>query len=196
MGDEEVSKYNVPQVRGTWVQAERSGMDMMGDLNQTNPRAVTLMLKLISNMDERGALVASQTTLARLSNCSLATVKRAIADLVKGNWIQTITIGGGRGSSLAYVVNSRVAWADKRDNLKYASFQARVLVSEEDNPDLGEGPLNRIPVLGPNDQLSIHGPGLPPPRQEEMDETMSGFPTIRAGAQDDPQDNGGQQKLI
>lgn len=195
MSEEDVSRYNVPQVRGTWVQAERSAMDMMGDLNHTNPRAATLMLKMIAHMDERGALVASQTTLARLAKCSLATVKRAIVDLVKGNWIQTVTIGGGRGSTLAYVVNSRVAWADKRDNLKYASFQARVLVSEEDNPDLGEGPLNRIPVLGPDDQLSIHGPGLPAPRQEQMEETMGGFPTIRAESTEELPD-GGQQKLI
>lgn len=195
MNDEEVSKYNVPQVRGTWVQAERAAMDMMGDLTHTNPRAAILMLKMIAHMDERGALVTSQATLARLAKCSLATVKRAIADLVKGNWIQTVSIGGGRGSTLAYVVNSRVAWADKRDNLKYASFQARVLVSEEDNPDLGEGPLNQIPILGPNDQLSIHGPGLPPPRQEEMEETMVGFPTIKAdGPEEAPSD--GQQKLL
>jgi len=189
MMNEAVTKYNTPDLRGTWVQAERKALELLAHLNRENPRAATLMISLIANMDERGALVASQATLAKLNRCSLPTIKRALTDLIKGNWIQTISIGSGRGSTLAYVVNSRVAWADKRDNLRYALFNARVLVSEEDNPDMGEGPLNQIPILGPGDKISVHGEGLPPPNQEELDETLEQLPTIQTG-------RGGQGKLL
>lgn len=54
-------------------------------------------------MDRRGALVASHATLADLAGVSISTIKRAIADLVSGAWIQTVRIGSERGGALAYV---------------------------------------------------------------------------------------------
>lgn len=64
---------------------------------------------LVANMDERGALVASQATLSKLTGVSVATTKRALAELIKGQWIQTIRIGGERGGTLAYVLTSSPA---------------------------------------------------------------------------------------
>lgn len=178
-----VTKFNASETRGTWVQTERAAHEQWAQLGRQNPRAATLLHTLIANMDERGALIASQQTLATLCKFSLSTIKRAVSDLAAGNWIQTVTIGSGRGSSLAYVVNSRVAWADKRENLKYAMFSARVLVSEQDNPDLGTAPLQQVPTLGPGDMQSPHGPSLPPPNQGELDNTLPDLPAITTGAQ-------------
>ncbi|WP_122558520.1 helix-turn-helix domain-containing protein [Pseudomonas viridiflava] len=189
----EISKFNVPETRGTWVQTERAAHELWANLGRDNPRASTLLHKLIANMDERGALVASQSTLATLCGCSLATIKRAVADLAEGNWIQTVNIGTGRGSTLAYVVNSRVAWADKRENLKYAAFSARVLINERDNPDLGIEPLKKTPILGLGEYQLPHGPGLPPPSQSEIDETLPDLPSIKA---DQPASDNDQLRLI
>lgn len=175
-----IVKFNVSDTRGTWVQTERAAHEQWAQLGRENARAATLLHMLIANMDERGALVADQKTLATLCKMSLSTIKRAVSDLTAGNWIQTISIGAGRGSSLAYVVNSRVAWADKRENLKYAMFSARVLVSEEDNPDLGEGPLKQIPTLSPGDMQLPHGDSLPPPNQGEIDATLPDLPALSA----------------
>lgn len=178
-----ITKFNVPEPRGTWVQTERAAHEKWAQLGRENPRAATLLHMLIASMDERGALIASQKTLATLCKCSLATIKRAVADLAAGNWIQTVSIGAGRGSSLAYVVNSRVAWADKRENLKYAIFSARVMVSEEDNPDLGTGDLQQVPMLNPGDLQLPHGPGLPPPAQDSLTEMLPDLPSVRVGDQ-------------
>lgn len=190
---ETTTKLRAAEPRGTWVQAERAALEKLAHLMRENPRAANLLIMLVSKMDERGAIVMSQQTLATFCKCSLATIKRAVSDLTKGNWIQTVSIGSGRGSTLAYVVNSRVAWADSRDNLKYAYFNARVLVSEEDNPVLGTGPLNQIPALGPDDILSLHGLGGPPPNQGELEETLSGLPSISTAPQ---QDEAGQAPAL
>lgn len=179
-----IAKFNVPETRGTWVQTERAAHEKWAQLGRENPRAATLLHMLIATMDERGALIASQKTLATLCKFSLSTIKRAVADLTAGNWIQTVNLGAGRGSSLAYVVNSRVAWADKRENLKYALFSARVLVSEEDSPDLGTGDLQQVPMLNPGDLQMPHGPGLPPPAQDSLEATLPDLPSINVARQE------------
>ncbi|MBU5205790.1 helix-turn-helix domain-containing protein, partial [Vibrio cholerae] len=84
---------------------------------------------LVANMDKSGALIASQATLAKLMETSTATTKRALSVLIDQAWIQTIRLGSDRGGALAYVVNSRIAWADSRENIRFARFNARVLVS-------------------------------------------------------------------
>ena len=163
---EEIRKYHQPSTRGTWVQTERAGHEAWAQLIDQSPRAAQLMHVLVANMDERGALVASQATLAKLTKVSVATIKRALTALIKGQWIQTIRIGGERGGTLAYVVNSRVAWADSRDNLKLAYFNARVLVSSEDQEDLGDEPLQKLPIMETGDLQLPAGEGIKPPAQE------------------------------
>jgi len=167
----EVRKFHQPPTRGTWVQTERAGHEAWAHLISHSPRAAALMHILVANMDERGALVASQQTLAKLSGVSLATIKRAISELINKQWIQTIRIGGERGGALAYVVNSRIAWADSRENLKMAHFSARVLISTEDQESLGDGNLNQLPVMGPGDLQLPHGepgPEPEPPAQKML----------------------------
>ena len=62
--------------------------------------------------------------------------------LRKDNWIETRQIGG-RGTVNAYVINDRIAWNGKRDGIRYSLFSARVIASEEEQPDrqdLGQQP--------------------------------------------------------
>lgn len=176
----EFSRAHVPEVRGTWVQTERKGLELLAELNRENPRAAGLMLTLIANMDNTGGVVVSQDVLATFCGCSPSTVKRALRVLVKGNWIETASIGMGRGATLAYFINSRVAWADKRENLKYAYMNARIILSEAENPDLGKSmePLKQIQRFLPNEEVLPHGDGLNPPAQDEFDETLHRLPTV------------------
>jgi len=136
-----------PAPPGTWVQIERSGHQAWAKLTAEAPRAAQLLHILVAHMDKSGALVASHATLAKLMDTSTATTKRALTVLVEQAWIQTIRLGGERGGVLAYVVNCRVAWADARENMRYARFNARVLVSSEDEDDLGSGDLQRMPAI-------------------------------------------------
>ena len=82
------------------------------------------MHTLVAHMDQSAAVVASYATLAKITGMSVMTIRRAVADLQAGNWVQVVKIGG-KGAACAYVVNSRVAWASSRDMLPMAAFSAR-----------------------------------------------------------------------
>ncbi|WP_280564982.1 replication/maintenance protein RepL [Chromohalobacter sp. 48-RD10] len=174
------TKLTQPQVRGSWVQTERKAHEKWASLISRKPRAAALLHLIIANMNSRGALIASQTTLAELSGTSVSTVKRSVKVLVDEQWVQTIRIGSERGGALAYVVNRRVAWADKRKNSQYALFDARVLVSERDNPQGLEGPdLTHIPSMSPADGQLPSGDGEAPPSQPSIDGLEPDLPHLR-----------------
>ncbi|RON41386.1 hypothetical protein BK666_24585 [Pseudomonas frederiksbergensis] len=176
---EEIRKLHQPAPRGTWVQTERAAHEALAQLINKAPRAAALLHVLIAHMDERGALVASQATLSKLCKVSLATTKRALAELQDNQWIQTIRLGGERGGTLAYVVNSRVAWADSRENLRLAHFSARVIVSSDDQESLGEKPLRQIPAMSPGEMQLPAGEGEAPPVQELLEGVMLDLPHLK-----------------
>lgn len=174
----EVRNLHNPDPRGTWVQTERAGHEAWAQLIAQAPRAAQLLHVLVANMDKSGALIASQATLAKLTGVSTATTKRALQVLIEHHWIQTIRLGGDRGGALAYVVNSRIAWADKRENLQFARFNARVLISNEDQQDLGGDPLKQIPSVAPGEIQLPAGEGMSPPVQETIDGMMPDLPSL------------------
>lgn len=174
----DIRKLKQPAPRGTWVQTERAGHEAWAQLIHDAPRAAQLLHVLVANMDETGGLVASHATLAKLTNVSVATTKRALAVLTEKCWVQAIRIGGDRGGCLAYIVNSRIAWASSRENLKLASFSARVIVSSEDQQDLGHAPLEQIPSMGPGDIQLPAGPGAEPPVQGLLDGLEPNLPAL------------------
>ncbi|WP_225776470.1 helix-turn-helix domain-containing protein [Pseudomonas sp. Marseille-Q5115] len=175
----EVRKLVQPADRGTWVQTERAGHEALAQLISQAPRAAQLLHVLVANMDRTGALIASQATLAKLTNVSTATTKRALQVLIQQRWIQTIRLGSERGGALAYVVNSRIAWADKRENLQYARFSAQVLISSEDQVDLGTGELKSIPSVGLGEQQLPSGESLSPPAQDSFEDMLPDLPALR-----------------
>lgn len=171
-----------PTVRGTWVQTERAAHEAWAALISRQPRAAALLHMLVANMDSRGALIASQATLAGLLSVSVATVKRALTVLSDERWIEIVRVGSARGGVNAYVVNRRVAWADKRQNQRYASFDARILVSEseQDAPISGDQPpLIQLPSLSPGDVQLPHGNGIEPPAQPAMEGLEPDLPSLR-----------------
>lgn len=135
-------------------------------------------------MDEKAALVASHKLLSELSGVSIMTVRRSLAVLAEQNFIQTVRIGSERGGVLGYIVNSRIAWADSRDNLRYASFSARVLVTSTEQTEPLDGPaLNQVPHMAPGDLQLPHGPSIPPPAQENIETMLPDLPAIKKGDQ-------------
>lgn len=135
----------------TWVQTERKAHEAWAQLVQRNARAASLLHVLVAYMDRRGALVASRDTLSKLMGASVATVKRAIADLRADNWIEVIQLGG-KGGVNAYVVNSRVAWADSRKKLPLAIFTANVIASRDEQERVETAALRSIPTLYPGER--------------------------------------------
>ncbi len=161
-----IGMEHVSKVRGTWVQTERKAHEKWAALVGSSPRSAQLLHLLVANMNKRGALVASQKTLAEMMGMSRETVKRALVPLKEGNWIDIVRVGSPRGGVNMYCVNRRVAWADKRENQKYAPFDARVILSadEQDIETLeNKLPLQQLPRIGEHQIPS--GEGEAPPSQ-------------------------------
>lgn len=163
--------------RHTWVQTERSAHEGWAQLVRTNQRAAALLHVLVSQMDSQAAVVASRSTLAQLVGYSEATVKRAIADLKNDRWIEVIQLGG-KGGVNAYVVNSRVAWADSRERLPSARFSAVVIARHEEQEHIDKEPLRRIPTLYPGDRQLPTGHGQNPPSQPSIAGLEPDLPAI------------------
>jgi len=153
--------------QGSWVQTERAAHEAWGRLTMKSPRAAAVMHHLVANMGQQNAVVIPQKTLARLVGCNERTVRRALDDLVEGNWIQVVQLGHA-GTVNAYVVNAAVAWGEKRERIgQLAAFHARVIADADDQPasTLERRDLRRIPTLYPGEQQLPTGAGLPPPSQ-------------------------------
>ena len=142
-----------------------------------NPRAAALLHVLCAHMDNQAAVVASRATLANLAGYSEATVKRAVADLKAGRWIQVVQLGG-KGGVNAYVVNSNVAWADNRDKISLAIFSARVIATREEQTEFDDLPLRRIPTLYAGEHQVPSGEGDEPPSQPSFDGFEPDLPYI------------------
>lgn len=165
----------------TWVQTERAAHEAWGRLTMSSPRAAALMHHLVAHMDQSAAVVASHATLAAITGMSSSTVKRAIADLKAGNWIEVLSIGG-KGGALAFIVNSRVGWATTRDKLHMAVFTAKVLaIGDEQEQDFLSAPsLHQIPVLRSGEQQLPTGPGEDPPAQPAIPGLEQELPSLQA----------------
>jgi DNA-binding transcriptional regulator YhcF (GntR family) len=168
-------------VKGTWVQTERKAHEAWALLIGSKPKAAQLMHLLVANMDRRGAVVVSQKVLTEMMGCSLNTVKRSLKALKDDNWLEVTRIGSERGGVNAYMINRRVAWADKRDNQRFAAFDARIILSaseqDQDTLDARE-PLRQLPQMGES-QLPT-GVGLEPPSQPSLEGMEPDLPaTVR-----------------
>ncbi|GGA04000.1 hypothetical protein GCM10011497_37840 [Elstera cyanobacteriorum] len=156
---------------GSWVQTERAAHERWAKLAIAHPRASALLHVLLARMGRHNALVVSQKVLAKMADCNPRTVQRSLEILSRNNWIEVRQIGDS-GTVNAYVVNARVAWSGKRDGIRYALFEAAVLVSDADQPDRDDigmlPPLETIPALYPGEVQMPTGPGLPPPSEPPL----------------------------
>ncbi|MDN8071521.1 hypothetical protein [Burkholderia vietnamiensis] len=163
------------------MQTERAAHEAWAQLVRSNQRAAALLHVLVANMDHQAAVVASRATLAALVGYSEATVKRAVADLRAERWIEVVQLGG-KGGVNAYVVNSRVAWADSRERLSTATFTARVLASRDEQERIDTSDLRRIPTLYPGERQLPGGPGEDPPSQPSIPGMEPDLPALRGDA--------------
>jgi len=185
-----VKKIGVPVDvgRNTWVQTERSAHEAWSKLSRSNPLASALMHELVANMGSQNAVVVSQRTLARMMECHIRTVQRALDHLEADKWIQVVSMGGS-GTVCAYVVNDQVAWGGKRENMRTSIFSARVIADIDDQSEhtLTRANLRRIPVLYPNEMQLPSGAGEPPPSQPAIDGMDLDLPAIKAAPDDQQQ---------
>jgi hypothetical protein len=139
----------------------------------------------VALMGHQNAVVISQKTLAKHVGCSLRTIQYALADLVRERWVQVVQLGASATVN-AYVVNSNVAWGEKRDQRgRLAVFSAVVVGDLEDQPgDALEAPaLRRVPVIFPPEKSLVIGEGEPGAQiaLPGMDAVVEGPPQPAAG---------------
>lgn len=170
----------------TWVQTERAAHEAWGNLTMKSPRAAALMHQLVANMGHQNAVVVSQKTLAKLMRCSERTIRNALTDLVKDRWVQVVQIGAA-GTINAYVVNSAVAWGEKREHLRLSVFHAAVVADAADQPEgaIDRTDLRRVPIIIPPEQALLAGEGEPGaqialPGMEPVIEGQGGAPVFRS----------------
>lgn len=154
----------------SWVQTDRRAHEAWARLIAKKPRAAELLHHLVAVMGHQNAVVVSQKVLAHMMCRSIDTVQRAIKDLVADNWISVVKLHGP-GSVSAYVVNSRVAWGQARDQLTLSVFSASVVADEADQDPtlLGSGDLRKIPTLFPGEMQLPSGRGEEPPSQPSIE---------------------------
>jgi hypothetical protein len=104
-------------------------------LARENPIAASVFLTLLAKIGEDYALIVSFQTLAKVCGLSVAEIERAMTDLECQDWIGRAITGSSPAPSVAYIIMSRVTLSGKSDSdIKH--FQARVLISGEDNENM------------------------------------------------------------
>lgn len=90
---------------------------------------------------------------------------------------------GPSGTVNAYIVNRRFAWTQKRDNIRYALFDASIIVSDEEHPDQSElgqqSPLNQLPKVFSGERQLPSGDGLEPPSEPALPGMEPDLPALR-----------------
>lgn len=112
---------------------------------------------------------------------SLSTVKRALAILKEGGWIEVRQVGPSSTAS-AYIINDRVAWFGRREGIRYSLFSATVVVSEREQPDKEElgrqGSLRKLPRMYADERQLPTGEGLPPPSEPPLPGLEHDLPSL------------------
>lgn len=177
---EKISHSPIAKFR-SWVQTDRATHEAWGQFTIKKPAAAAILHVLAAYMGEKNAVVVSQKVLAARLGVHINTVKGAIAALEAGKWIQVVKLG--RGKEAAYVVNSRVAWGQPRDELRLAAFSATV-IADYDDQDIAmltdDAPLRKLPQLFPLENQLPAGPGEPPPSQPFFDGLEPDLPSLQA----------------
>lgn len=148
-----------------FVQMSKANLAITRQLAKRAPAAFQVMMVLVEKMNRMNAIACSQKTLAKITDCNLRTIKRAIALLEEEKWVQVIKIG----TSNAYVVNSKVFWQNTREG-RFAVFNATIVADQEEQNFKAEDwdgiELKHFPYLAQNEQAILAGPDE---KQQEID---------------------------
>jgi cobalamin biosynthesis protein CbiG len=174
------SQTAVPK-RQTFVQTERTAHIALGKLAVKYPSAAAVLHSLIGLMDRQCAICISHQTIAEMLGIHLTTVKKAMKILKERNWIQQVQLGPS-GTVNAYLVNSRVAWADRRANLRMARFSAVIIANpkDQDEATLSLADMRKVPLIYPPEEALAHGEW---PQGEQSQ--LPGFETVARGFPED-----------
>ena len=135
MTDKDSDLHHVPEEVEEVAQLDPESLLRLAVLTRENPTAASVFLTLLAKVGDDYALVVSIPTLAKVCTLTVPDVERAIADLEDRDWIGRVIISSNPASSVAYIIKSRVDLSGRCES-GVGHFQARVLISGEDNENL------------------------------------------------------------
>ncbi len=178
------SQLPTKKITSNWVQTDRATHEAWAQLAIRHPAASGILHFLAAQVGDLNAVVISQGALAEATGMSLSTVKRALAVLQEGHWIESWRVGP-TGTAAAYVLNDRVVWTKSRDDLRHSLFSATVYVSAKEQQEgrhlESREPLRKLPRMFPRERQLPTGDGLPPPSQPSLPEMEPDLPSLSQG---------------
>jgi hypothetical protein len=97
----------------------------LGNLIQTNPHAVSVMLKLVGDIDDRGAVQLDIAAVAQHCELTPQDVTKAIADLAGAGFIGAVQSSTESGEPFACVVNPTLVRAEDPNEVGQSSVNRR-----------------------------------------------------------------------
>lgn len=136
-----------------WLMIDKKPIQALKMLAIKHPIAMGCLMHFVENMSRSNAYMASQKSIAEQLGVSTVAVKKAVAVLDTGRFVQIVKIG----TANAYVVNTKVAWQGRR-GARFAHFHADLVAYENEQPkskNLDDAePLIQIPTTA-SDELLI-----------------------------------------
>ena len=106
-----------------------ASFDYLKERMSQNPKAMAVWFELVSLMDNQGAVMISQTSLADFFNVSVPTMKRVIKWLDENDMISIFKVG----TANVYAINSAIV-SDRlvTEKQNFALFNARVVAEKKE----------------------------------------------------------------
>ena len=157
-----------------FTQLDDVGVELFQRMNKKSAAAGNLFLELAKQMDGKGALVVSKTTLADLAGVSPSGLTRLLNLMKEFGLINEFKT---KGLPLI-AMNPTVAWRSFGNSKQYAVFNANVLMDSEDYESEADYKYRRgraLMAIAKREMKSAKGkdkesdPQLPPPIGEEVE---------------------------
>ncbi len=122
-----------------FVQLNAENQIVFEKIIKENATAGRLFHFLIRTMDGYNAVVCSNKVIMEALEISISTIKRAVAYLKEGGYIDV----GKSGTTNVYIVNPEIAWKSWGSNRKYCEFPANVVLAASENKQLKNKTKNK-----------------------------------------------------
>ena len=112
-----------------FIMVYRRFIQQVADLGLEDAQALRVLLFLCRHMDYKNALAVPMGLMAEMLHVSRQTVSAKVQYLSENGWIAIYKLGRQN----VYIVNPDVVWTAWADSKEYATFDAKIMLSREDN---------------------------------------------------------------
>ncbi len=101
----------------------------ISELGLDDPKALSVLLFLIRNMDGTNAIICSMDIIGSHTKLTRQTVSNKLKYLQDNGWIEVFKVSRAR----MYVVNPDIVWTSYADQKEYCQMKASVFITKGDN---------------------------------------------------------------